>query len=996
MKKILLSISLVAALSQLSTAQTVWQVSTFAGNGTAGNGGDGGPATAAQLNSFEGLTNPSICKDAAGNLFVADLGNQCIRKITSAGVISTFATDIDFGGSENPSAGLCIDPSGNLYAINSFGLNGFDILKITPGGTVTTLVHNNPNFYVLYGMCTDAAGNIYVVNQGPENILKITPAGVVSTYVNLPNLNIIQPCMDNSGNMFVTTLPDNIIKITPSLVVSTFASGNFSNICSDNAGNIYAANENNNSITMFTPAGVSSTLIQSADGVTDVDACVPQAVFDVKFGCGLFRDASGNFYLSESYNNKIRKMQQVPYTPPVPSYNLPASMCLGSSANYQPATTGSQAGITVQIDSSIALLAPKAICRNQNGVFVVNANDSILFYNLSGVQQATVYNNGLYSNVSAIAADNSNRIYAVAPDPSNNTISTVYRFLANGNQDLSFNIPSFSFGYITAIAFSAADGYVYLADTTADQYKIDTATAAFTTLPSPSNLSYDINHPTSMVFGSNGQMYLADIGKKAILARNTSDNNYYVVDSLRGTHHSFSIDMDTTINNNTGNNTFYITSNVSPSLAMYNLSSVPLPDSTALVLQADTLPTMHLRNPMGSVYVNQGGTIPVSWIANTGGNNVMRVSVFAYSISPPLPAGLNYNFINGTITGSPTTATPFTTYTIVTQSTAGTNTTTIAFSVVPPGPVSNTVGVTSSAVVNQTDGLTVNYFNTSDCSQMLTIQDAPGGTVLGNTIATQTVYPTIATFSADTFVGRVTVVNTQEPDSALANITLNFTYQDIQHYNASVAPSYTLSNDTTVTKMMKVGILQMHTKNTGSKYPITHFDTAHWVAHDHQWEVKFAVTKFSTFYLGDSSKVTSFNCATASSQSLTVTGNYYVWNNDTLFSSGVYADTSVNKTGCDSIATLNLILNTTGISEYANSNRVYIYPNPSSGKFTLNIQNSAIVPQNIRVINMLGAEVYNTSVTGNAVIDLSSEESGVYYVIITSQNNTIVRRVVKQ
>jgi hypothetical protein len=354
--------------------------------------------------------------------------------------------------------------------------------------------------------------------------------------------------------------------------------------------------------------------------------------------------------------------------------------------------------------------------------------------------------------------------------------------------------------------------------------------------------------------------------------------------------------------------------------------------------------------------------------------------------------------MNGTITGSATTASPFTTYTIVTQSTAGTNTTTIAFSVVPPGPVSNTVGTTSSQVVNQTDGLTINYFNTSDCSQMISIQDAPGGTVLGNTIATQTVYPTIATFNADTFVGRVTEVSTQEPDSALANVQLNFTYQDIQHYNASVAATYTLSNDTTVTKMMKIGILQMHTKKTGSKQPISHSPlTANWVMVHHQWEVKFAVTKFSTFYMGDTARVSDFQCANSHLDSVVTTGSYYLWHYDTLYSSGVYADTLVNVTGCDSICNLKLTLtNTSGVSELANSNGVYIFPNPSSGKFNLNIKNNAVVTQNIRVINMLGAEVYNNMANGNTIIDLSNEEGGVYYVIITSQNNTIIRRIIKQ
>jgi hypothetical protein len=131
--------------------------------------------------------------------------------------------------------------------------------------------------------------------------------------------------------------------------------------------------------------------------------------------------------------------------------------------------------------------------------------------------------------------------------------------------------------------------------------------------------------------------------------------------------------------------------------------------------------------------------------------------------------------------------------------------------------------------------------------------------------------------------------------------------------------------------------------------------------------------------------------------SVVTTGSYYLWHYDTLYSSGVYADTLVNVTGCDSICNLKLTLtNTSGVSELANSNGVYIFPNPSSGKFNLNIKNNAVVTQNIRVINMLGAEVYNNMANGNTIIDLSNEEGGVYYVIITSQNNTIIRRIIKQ
>jgi hypothetical protein len=268
--------------------------------------------------------------------------------------------------------------------------------------------------------------------------------------------------------------------------------------------------------------------------------------------------------------------------------------------------------------------------------------------------------------------------------------------------------------------------------------------------------------------------------------------------------------------------------------------------------------------------------------------------------------------------------------------------------------------------------------------------------VLGNTIATQTVYPTIATFNADPFVGRVTTVNTQEPDSALANVQLNFTYQDIQHYNASVAATFTLTNDTTVTKMMKVGILQMHTKPTGSAQPISHSPvTANWVTANHDWEVKFPVTKFSTFYMGDTARVTNFSCADSSKDSI-VANDYYVWHYDSLTTTGIYMDTLINATGCDSVLTLKLTINnTTGIQAAQSLNAaVRVYPNPCTGVANIENMNTTADMQTIRVLNMLGQEVYSVkSPDKKCVIDVSSLNKGIYFIQVETKTETATRRI---
>lgn len=162
-------------------------VSTFAGSTNGYADGIGPSAMFSQQNA--------MCFDAAGNMYVADSGNDRIRKITTAGEVTTFAggspgfsDGIGIAAKFNFPKGICIDPTGNLYVSDEVNHR---IRKITPSGEVSTIAGSTAGFNNGTGIeaqfrnpqniTIDPQGNLYVVDFYNQKIRKITTSGVVST-----------------------------------------------------------------------------------------------------------------------------------------------------------------------------------------------------------------------------------------------------------------------------------------------------------------------------------------------------------------------------------------------------------------------------------------------------------------------------------------------------------------------------------------------------------------------------------------------------------------------------------------------------------------------------------------------------------------------------------------------------------------------------------------------------------------------------------------------
>ena len=169
-------------------------ITTVAGNGTYGFSGDNGPATSAKLSNPYG-----VAVDTSGNLYIADVSNDCIRKVTN-GVITTVAGDRTYGssGDNGPATsaelsgplGVAVDAAGNLYIADT-GNNR--VRKITKGvittvagdglsgfggdnGPATSAYLNSPE-----GVAVDSAGNLYIADTGNSRIRVLTPSGASCT-----------------------------------------------------------------------------------------------------------------------------------------------------------------------------------------------------------------------------------------------------------------------------------------------------------------------------------------------------------------------------------------------------------------------------------------------------------------------------------------------------------------------------------------------------------------------------------------------------------------------------------------------------------------------------------------------------------------------------------------------------------------------------------------------------------------------------------------------
>jgi uncharacterized protein (TIGR03437 family) len=332
-------------------------IATIAGNGSGTFSGDGGSAAIASLSYPRALAI-----DSSGNLYISDVGNQRIRQVSRTGIVSTVAGNgiagysgdggLAVNASLSAETGLALDPSGNLYIADAHNMR---VRMVTPNGIISTVAGTGvQGFSGDGGPATSATlnvpasvmfsnGNLYIADSSNQRIRKVSSNGTITTVagsggpggfsgdggpatsaaLNFP----LGMAMDGLGNLYFADGGNNCVRrIAPNGVITTVAgngngTGGFfgdqgpatsatlnipEDVAIDVANNLLIADSANNRIRKVV---VSSGIISTVAGITGNGFSGdggPATQAELNFPWGVTTDATGDVYIGDRVNNRVR------------------------------------------------------------------------------------------------------------------------------------------------------------------------------------------------------------------------------------------------------------------------------------------------------------------------------------------------------------------------------------------------------------------------------------------------------------------------------------------------------------------------------------------------------------------------------------------------------------------------------------------------------------------------------------------------------------------
>lgn len=335
---------------------TTGAITTVAGNGSPGYSGDGGLAVAAQLSDISG-----VAADAFGNVYIADTGNNRIRKVASTGVITTVAGNgtpgysLDGGPAVTTQlsspTGVATDSAGTLYIGDS---NNHRVRKVSTSGIITSIAGNgNPGYSAEggpsataqinkpSGLALDSSGNVYLADRFNYRIRKITTTGsIISLAGNgfrgysvnggaATGAQLDQPrglALDSAGNLYIADGYNcRVRKLSPNGIITTVAGNGTPGYSGDNgpainaqlayqlgiavnaAGELFIADSFNHRIRKVSTNGIITTIAGNGfPGYSGDNGPATSAQINNTNDIAL--DADGNLYIADYSNYRIRKI----------------------------------------------------------------------------------------------------------------------------------------------------------------------------------------------------------------------------------------------------------------------------------------------------------------------------------------------------------------------------------------------------------------------------------------------------------------------------------------------------------------------------------------------------------------------------------------------------------------------------------------------------------------------------------------------------------------
>ena len=542
-------------------------ITTVAGNGPSGSSGDGGPATAALL-----LGPRNVATDAQGNLYISEFDGHRVRRVAQGGTIGTVAGSgiAGFSGDGGPAAaaqlaypaGLALDAAGNLYIVDSGNVR---IRKVFAGaGTIGTVLAQQafgmPNIQ-LAGLGADAAGDLYIPESGNSFVWQLTPAGALAVVAGAagtgaytgdgqPALQTalstpVEVTLDATGDLYISeTRRVRCVTAATGIIATVAGTGTFGfggdggsasmavlntpTGLAFNNGTLYIADTSNQRVRAVAASGTISTVAGNGTPSYAGDG-LPAAGASLNSPTGLAFDPSGNLYIADSQNSRVRVVN-------------PA----GIIATFAGNGTSSGFGGEGQAATLTPLDSPQGVAADLTGdVYIADAGHNRVIrvdpagniHTVAGTGTAGDANGGsgalgeLY-NPSGLAVDaagnlfiadtQNHRIQMLTPG---GTMSTIAGTGSSGFSGDGGPAAAAQLSFPSAVAVDAGEN-IYIADTGNNCVRLLTPDGNIATIAGTGDATYNgdsgpaltiaLDNPVGLALDNLGDVWVADAGNNRV------------------------------------------------------------------------------------------------------------------------------------------------------------------------------------------------------------------------------------------------------------------------------------------------------------------------------------------------------------------------------------------------------------------------------------------------------------------------------------------------